>query len=541
MPSEAQIRDYLTKNIEALEPGLQVIQKEFPLPNAAGARGFVDILARDRFGHLVVIELKRSDQTGRAALHELHKYVALLKSAHGIEPHKIRCMVCSTHWHELLVPFSEYARTVEYSVEGREIEIGTGGLPVAFRPVTLCAEQHGLQLCPRHAILFYTPDEGPERRAAAAKLVAQNLDVLGTNDYLLLLLRNDANAALGISTHAVYVAIAQLGSQEKERLASNPDVQPIEGDGEEESEDTRWRWEEAAIQHATLHVPRFDFEIGYPEKLAAMATDSGWKVDGFIRGGRFRSEAIAPDHHLLASLIGAEGSNHTFYSCVATPAFKTSWTRAVSNAELCLQGNDDFTAAFRWFMNSTAQDHRHATVSGSIFNPLNVILGLWQWITTHDDRALPSLELFRDSDGGTPIHLLEGVVAWDGLTKPDDPVTILRECAEQEFGPGFGESAEAYFFAVSFHEAWRMEPAVMERHGLFYLFAETTFLDGKISATRKIRHSGDGVMSPVSARSRLKPLGDFVTENRDYLRSLAELLNTHFPFQFAGGLDQKDS
>jgi Endonuclease NucS len=174
VPTETQIGDYLAANIEALEPGLCVIEREFKLPNPLGAKGFVDILAKDRFGHMVVIELKRSDQAARVALHELHKYVALLKSSHGIESHQLRCMVCSTEWHELRVPFSEYARTVAYSVEGRQIELGPDGIPVTFRPVTLCAEPHGLRLCPRHMILFYKPEDGLERLAEAATLVAQN-------------------------------------------------------------------------------------------------------------------------------------------------------------------------------------------------------------------------------------------------------------------------------------------------------------------------------------------------------------------------------
>lgn len=81
---EARIRDYLAENLALIEPGLVLVEKEFRLANPFGAGGSIDILAKDGLGHFVVIELKRSDQAARAALHELTKYVALLKSTLGI-------------------------------------------------------------------------------------------------------------------------------------------------------------------------------------------------------------------------------------------------------------------------------------------------------------------------------------------------------------------------------------------------------------------------------------------------------------------------
>ncbi|MEQ1829181.1 MAG: endonuclease NucS domain-containing protein, partial [Pirellula sp.] len=113
MVFESDIRNNLANCLEKLEPGLELIAIEFPLPNLIGTRGFIDILARDRFNNRVIIELKRSDQAARQAIHELHKYVALLRMKEGLSHGTIRTMLVSTEWSELRVPFAEFKRSTD--------------------------------------------------------------------------------------------------------------------------------------------------------------------------------------------------------------------------------------------------------------------------------------------------------------------------------------------------------------------------------------------------------------------------------------------
>lgn len=61
--TEAEIRDQLASRLEILEPGLVFLAKEYLLPNTIGSKGFIDILAKDRFGNRVIIEVKRSNAT----------------------------------------------------------------------------------------------------------------------------------------------------------------------------------------------------------------------------------------------------------------------------------------------------------------------------------------------------------------------------------------------------------------------------------------------------------------------------------------------
>jgi len=76
---EDHIRDKLADRLTLIENDLCLVGRNYPLPNSAGTRGFIDILARDRHGIFVVVELKRSDKTSREALHEVIKYTELLQ------------------------------------------------------------------------------------------------------------------------------------------------------------------------------------------------------------------------------------------------------------------------------------------------------------------------------------------------------------------------------------------------------------------------------------------------------------------------------
>ncbi len=70
---EAEIRDYLARHPEEIEPGLRVLRTERPL-----GPGYVDIFAVDREGRTVIIEVKRVT-AGRDAVLQLKGYVDALK------------------------------------------------------------------------------------------------------------------------------------------------------------------------------------------------------------------------------------------------------------------------------------------------------------------------------------------------------------------------------------------------------------------------------------------------------------------------------
>lgn len=90
---EHDLRDYLVRNLHALEPGLRpytdegITGVEFP----AGGR-FIDILAVDQHGDYAVIELKVSKGYDRV-VGQLLRYVNWIKEHHVDGPQKVRGMI----------------------------------------------------------------------------------------------------------------------------------------------------------------------------------------------------------------------------------------------------------------------------------------------------------------------------------------------------------------------------------------------------------------------------------------------------------------
>jgi endonuclease len=77
--SEKELSDQLMQDLSFLEPGLKPLNQEEVL-----RKGFVDILAEDAQGKLVVIELKRR-KADYAAVEQLSRYMKQVEKLKGIE------------------------------------------------------------------------------------------------------------------------------------------------------------------------------------------------------------------------------------------------------------------------------------------------------------------------------------------------------------------------------------------------------------------------------------------------------------------------
>ncbi|RLG74820.1 MAG: hypothetical protein DRO12_06400 [Thermoprotei archaeon] len=74
---ERDLEDYLSRNLDVVEEGLRLVERQKELPGV----GRLDILARDRSGNFVVIELK-AGQADERAVGQLQAYMEYLRE-HG--------------------------------------------------------------------------------------------------------------------------------------------------------------------------------------------------------------------------------------------------------------------------------------------------------------------------------------------------------------------------------------------------------------------------------------------------------------------------
>ena len=151
---EHELRDALATQIQILEAGLVLLEKEKFVPNELGTRGFIDLFARDAKGHFVLIELKRSDAAAREAIHEVLKYVEGVKVHLGVRDHEIRVFVVSTTWKELLIPFSRFVADSAISARGISIAATARGQLKATNILPVKTAK-GRVIAPWHELNFY--------------------------------------------------------------------------------------------------------------------------------------------------------------------------------------------------------------------------------------------------------------------------------------------------------------------------------------------------------------------------------------------------
>jgi hypothetical protein len=119
---EDRIRDKLSTRLDLIEASLSLIRVNYALPNSEGTRGFIDILAHDRHGVFVVIELKRNGKTAREAP-DLRRFLCA-----GVKPTPAARLGCRPS--RVPAPRRLRALFVWYSVE----DPGFAEYPVHYDP-----------------------------------------------------------------------------------------------------------------------------------------------------------------------------------------------------------------------------------------------------------------------------------------------------------------------------------------------------------------------------------------------------------------------
>ena len=84
--TEKNLSELLMQDLELIEPGLKPLKNESPLP-----KGYIDILAEDRQGNLVVIEIKRR----KASLDSVSQLKRYVKEVEKRKDKKVRGIICA--------------------------------------------------------------------------------------------------------------------------------------------------------------------------------------------------------------------------------------------------------------------------------------------------------------------------------------------------------------------------------------------------------------------------------------------------------------
>lgn len=501
---EERIRDHLASHLDLIEEGLRLVKVEYKLPNALGSKGFIDILAKDAIGHLVVIEIKRSDKTAREAIHEFFKYTSLLLQNEGVGADRVRAVLVSTHWHELRVPFSSFARSAPFSVHGLMLELDQAGLPVASQRVVLDEVGAPRRFSPHHAVHLYTTSE---RRSSSMPGLVRALAAVPIHDYVVLALDYTGDDPRVVFTSALYVAMDRLSEATRSLLAAQAQPSAELFDAENDS----WWMENWALSQLSSHGhERDDFEVGYSQKLAAMVQND-WQLREVTRGGKAeRARATLSDEEILTELQGFAGENHDLFMRAGTPDVGPSWRALRESLSSFLESNESWRAAYETLLNEVERHHPDARVVVRVYDQ-DPLIGFTHLIEGTAEY-LPDAELIAHSQAsGTTIQGY-GFLDWDGTPPPPSARAAYDQVLKLgSFGILLGSAAEDF----------------LALHGLRYGFGRRTIQNGVASVPSYIEQV-DGEWRFVE-RQGVVPLGSlkaFVDQHSDYLSELVACFRT---------------
>lgn len=505
MPSvEARIRDYLAADLAFLSGELRPVQREYHLPNAHGTRGYIDILATDTHGHYVIIEIKRSDVAAREAIHEVHKYIGLLRHQLRVSPSEIRVMIVSTEWDELLVPFSEFVQQLRQHLEGYRITLDEVGRPIAKEHVEPVPVPKMREFSRAQGILLYTSAERADPREADLRRV---MHAVGLRDFVVVRLHTTRPIPY---PHAIYVAFQRdtlegyrhLLQQYPDRLKA---LAEYESDDELDADDLLRLHEETLLGLVIGQLAMDTFEVGYPEKFDWLR--STWTIDRLIRGGFFAEDRRLTDAALVAELAGLRGPSQVKYTNIASSRFPLRLGDIARDSLRCLTVNEVWRDHIRHILAWARGHGGEFGVAVHIFNPERILQSLHDTTRHGLSAAMPAYAIQLDFAEYTQVHL--GTIVWDG-TCP-----VLGDLLAAVFDDPFD-----YFSAMTLGTISDYDRDLMARLGLRYTSDLLIIRGEQVEAYLDTVLPGESMAQ--GDRPYAHSLGDFVARCRGFMRDLEE-------------------
>lgn len=303
------VRDFLAGSLDLLEPGLRLHKTEFRLPNSVGARGSIDILARDEHGMWVIIEVKCDKKPSREAVSEVAKDVELLSREKHVAADRIRVIIASSHWTELLAPVSYAAREWSVDVRGYLLAIGSDGEVARADRVELLDPPAERFITPIHVIYLFARPEGRDYGWSKIKAIAAQV---GAPDLLAAVFDRVDNLDDVVAHHGLYLGIGKTDpAMIAEEIAGSYDgPEPFAQEYPAEYQTlcciTRY------VNSGTTRRSVAGIESAAPGDLDKIDRDADWKITGYLGAGAFAKTGTYEDEDHRRFLSGDGQSQITF-------------------------------------------------------------------------------------------------------------------------------------------------------------------------------------------------------------------------------------
>lgn len=408
--NENQIRDIIAGNMSILESGMSLLKKEQYIPGDIGTRSFIDLYARDIYGHHVIIEIKRSNAAAREAIHEIYKYVESVKRYLAARDDEIRVFIVSTEWKELIVPFSNFVSDTSLSVTGLHLKPCIDGGDFKSSVVSPLMITEGRFIAPWHELSTYVSKESFERGLLENQ---KSCNRQGIENYVLVVLKPhadfNANARQqmidcigsdrGIDDYEfmIYLAYNQL-TREQCLKALSVDKEALDQAlslANDENEQTNLFWLHNAVRNLPPY-PHSDYaEIGTPAKLRGkILRDEKWEIVSIDKYGAFKRNDLLTDEDIISELCGSAGSSKQKFERQIHMSNKAHISSAKNDIEFCLQDNPIWKKHLISIIDDCSKDFPNATAHIDVFNPCTGLLTLYFYNRGGGDlKYIPSFSI----------------------------------------------------------------------------------------------------------------------------------------------------
>jgi hypothetical protein len=435
---ESVIRDKLAENLDILEEGLTLEKTEKFLPNPEGTRSFVDILARDKNGKYVLIELKKTNAAARQAIHEILKYIEGVKLNLGLKEDELRILIVSTEWKELLIPFSSLANRVHFRLAGIQLTVDGSGNPTHASRVTPAPVRSDRLFSSQHHLIRYRSLENLEN---GTEQYIASCAAKGIKDYVLIQLSaaqgrpeldrrkkyekltklfeqlgpartyDDYIKRVPLMPYMLYFAMVELDLeyclQQLEMLLEGVDAEEWRGTLKyTKNNDELLHLAHEQIMAAPPEVPNDDHEMGYPAKFADKLFHDEWEITDIFKFGALAHNDLLVKETLVSELCGDQGNTRQHYK--KTLSGEDTRYLATTREEIrkCLIHNPQWTEQInRTFVEIEKQNNINK-ISVYIFNPNHILLSLYKTLTSEDEaNFLPHFSIQVDTQTTTTEYI----------------------------------------------------------------------------------------------------------------------------------------
>lgn len=409
MRIEEKIRDYLAENLEFVSKDLVLIEKEYYLPAQIGARGYIDILAKDHLNNFVIIEIKRSEQAARQTLNELLKYQGLLKQIFKAQESEIRLIIISTAWNELIVPFSEISESAY--ITGYRIKLNSENIPESINivePLELTFLER--KLSPVHSCdLFYTS----KKRNQFVIIASKRLKKLGIDDFVFVKIKSSGKDNQIVYPYISYLAFQRQSIPRNYEIITNIDDE-IEGiEFDDKAHKLRYIDELILIKLDT-YKHNDTMEEGDPVKFTSILTGDNWEIECIDKFGIFSSDPRISDELIINEIKGYDGENECKYLDLADSENTKKLKKVRLNLKKTLSYNKKLQKHIDHIFTKADSFKMPYNIVVEIFYPHSLFDAIWRLYSTKDPNYMPVYNIFILFKNSNEIYHYHGETAWNG-------------------------------------------------------------------------------------------------------------------------------